>query len=171
MPFKSLAEKSNYHDKSIRLCKYCNKQAKRNIRPDGRNKGFYRTCGSKKCLTEQYRDMAVNARKFANIEKVCDYCHETYISKSPRQRWCSKCVCGTNRSLMQRYGLSLTDFNQMLEKQGGKCCLCDKKAIFVDHSHFNGKVRGLLCSKCNLGISYIENDKSWLERAIQYVQI
>lgn len=53
---------SLYHTKTFRKCKYCDKQAKRNIQ-NGRNKGFYRTCGSEECLKEQYKDKNVSKKK------------------------------------------------------------------------------------------------------------
>ena len=61
MPFKS--EKSEYHTRKRRKCKHCDNDALRNIMPDGRNKGFYRTCGSEECLRASDTDPVVKEKK------------------------------------------------------------------------------------------------------------
>lgn len=51
-----------YRGPKIRKCKYCDEAPRKNI-IDGRNKGYLRTCGSEKCLTEQHRDKIVAGKK------------------------------------------------------------------------------------------------------------
>lgn len=55
--------KDIYHQRKFKKCKYCEKESLRNIRPDGRNKGHYRTCGSKECLSKNYTDEKVIEKK------------------------------------------------------------------------------------------------------------
>lgn len=63
---------------------------------------------------------------------------------------------------VRRYGLSITDYNDMLEKQSGRCAICGTyptgrtKHLSVDHSHPTGKVRGLLCHRCNALVDMME---------------
>lgn len=46
----------------------------------------------------------------------------------------------------------------MLLKQKGLCAICAKepKKACVDHDHKTGKVRGILCHRCNIGLPYVE---------------
>lgn len=81
----------------------------------------------------------------------------------------------TNKYLTSRlkvYSISLEDYNKMLEKQNGVCAICGKKPkerLAVDHNHITGKVRGLLCIKCNLGISKFDDNIPTMEKAIKYI--
>ena len=69
-----------------------------------------------------------------------------------------------NRSkyLRRTYGLTLEDYEVMLECQNGGCALCGKKpgkrALAVDHNHRTGAVRGLLCQVCNQYLGHIKDD-------------
>ena len=67
-------------------CKYCEKPAKVNYYGKKRlHKGYLRTCGSENCLTEQYRDRVVTAKKaYVNkrIETNCEHCKRKFIKTS-----------------------------------------------------------------------------------------
>ena len=70
----------------------------------------------------------------------------------------------------------------MLRKQKGKCLLCDTtapndKRLVIDHDHRTGKVRGLLCSQCNLRLGVLEgllfaeaNMRTWIHFALGYLE-
>lgn len=61
-----------------------------------------------------------------------------------------------------------------LEEQNGACAICgqlpDKRALALDHDHVTGKLRGLLCSGCNLTVGRIEKEPEMVRRAIKYLQ-
>lgn len=60
--------------------------------------------------------------------------------------------------LWSRYKLKLEDFQRMLAVQGSACGICgiEMQRPFVDHCHVTGKIRGLLCCKCNTSLGNIE---------------
>ena len=73
------------------------------------------------------------------------------------------------------YGISLEEYDAMLDRQGGVCAICKKKpdagkALFVDHCHVTGMVRGLLCGKCNSVLAFGNDDPDILRAAIAYLQ-
>ncbi len=84
-------------------------------------------------------------------------------------------------SLKRQYGISLDDFNKMSEEQQGKCAICRKKEtaldprtkqpreLAVDHCHNKGHIRGLLCSKCNIGLGAFKDSTELLQTAIDYL--
>lgn len=68
-----------------------------------------------------------------------------------------------NRHLFRNHGLSKEGFDSMLADQGGSCAICRKTDFpvlgpCVDHDHVTGKVRGILCHKCNSAVAYIGDD-------------
>jgi hypothetical protein len=84
--------------------------------------------------------------------------------------------------LFKRFGVTLDDYKKMLEQQNGVCAICGKEEVVidvrtkkvrvlcVDHDHQTGKVRGLLCSKCNQAIGLMSDDIKILLKAIKYLK-
>lgn len=79
-------------------------------------------------------------------------------------------------ALKEKYGISLEDYNSMLNVQNECCKICKRhKSLFtrslnVDHCHKTGKVRGLLCKDCNLLLGKVRDDVSVLLEAIKYLE-
>lgn len=77
--------------------------------------------------------------------------------------------------LRKKYGIDTKIYNQLLEKQLGKCAICVGKpggrwdTFVVDHNHSTGKVRGLLCLKCNRAIGLIRDDIEIAKRIVEYL--
>lgn len=56
-----------------------------------------------------------------------------------------------------RYGLIDVEYKKMFDTQHGLCAICQAEpATHVDHNHVTGRVRGLLCSDCNLKLGQYE---------------
>lgn len=71
------------------------------------------------------------------------------------------------------YGISLEDYDVMLERQNGACAICGRKPnerLAVDHCHATGTVRGLLCAKCNSGLAFYQDNPERLLAAIAYLE-
>ena len=75
--------------------------------------------------------------------------------------------------LSKTYGISLADYNRMLKAQGGGCAICGRKsktrALDVDHSHKTGKVRGILCHRCNRGLTWFGDNPVLFRKAAKYL--
>lgn len=73
--------------------------------------------------------------------------------------------------LKKNYGISIQDFQRMSDFQEGKCIICSHKPklLFMDHCHKSGKVRGLVCPKCNTGLGGFKDDVTLLLKAISYL--
>lgn len=67
------------------------------------------------------------------------------------------------------YGITVEEYNSMWEAQGGKCAICgDDGTLDTDHSHETGKVRALLCRRCNLVVGLLE--KGAVTQALEYLR-
>lgn len=77
-----------------------------------------------------------------------------------------------DRRYYNKYGIRLRDAWQMLESQNFECGLC-REDLFepenVDHDHITGKVRSILCNRCNVMIGLAHEDVRILTRAIDYL--
>ena len=55
------------------------------------------------------------------------------------------------------YGITEEQYNLQLKAQDGKCLLCrEQRRLCVDHDHKTGKIRGLICHRCNTMLGFIE---------------
>lgn len=77
--------------------------------------------------------------------------------------------------LRKSFDISIEEYEQMLQRQGGMCLICQKpeqsnKTLAVDHCHTTGRVRGLLCGKCNPAIGFLGDDVQIAERIISYLK-
>lgn len=74
-----------------------------------------------------------------------------------------------------KYGISKSEIENIWKKQGEACPICGKKKevsgkrFHIDHCHTTGKIRGLLCSKCNMGIGIFDEDLDRIQNAINYL--
>jgi hypothetical protein len=80
------------------------------------------------------------------------------------------------QDMERKYGVSREDYDKMLADQLGRCGICDVLAedaerarLFVDHEHSTGKVRGLLCLRCNLALGLLDDNPDSLRRAAEWL--
>lgn len=74
----------------------------------------------------------------------------------------------------QKYGITLADYDEMFEAQGGMCAICfgppkSGRRMAVDHDHDTGAIRGLLCNTCNLAIGHLKDDPMIVASAAIYL--
>jgi hypothetical protein len=74
--------------------------------------------------------------------------------------------------LRRKFGLTIAEYEEMLSSQGGGCAICGDEvdgSMHVDHDHVTGKVRGLLCVRCNNALGQFQEDPALLMRALAYL--
>lgn len=140
------------------------------------------------------------------VMKACTKCGETkpltdfYLKGKgygdQRHTWCKECAKARIREryasdpiyrersrksarkshLKTVFGISVEEYDAMLEAQGGVCAMCGAGRPAssriqnwpVDHHHGTGQLRKLLCVRCNTGLAYIEDDE-FMSRARAYL--
>lgn len=136
-----------------------------------------RLCG---CCRERKPDTAFGKSRVARdgISYTCKECTNlkgwaAWSEKNPEERY----KINRRSSLKHNYGMSEEDFNNMLSGQDGKCEICktpltlERRQTCVDHCHKSGKVRGLLCVRCNSGLGQFVENISSLKAAIAYLEL
>lgn len=93
----------------------------------------------------------------------------------------------TKNYTIKRMGLTVDEYDSMLEIQRRRCAICRTKKpglgvgrrFCIDHCHRTGKIRGLLCNACNTridkrGLKHKALTKDWFrgrwKRAIRYLK-
>lgn len=92
--------------------------------------------------------------------------------KNGLDSWCRKCRSTYRNGIRRgnyRNVISDEDLKDLLASVN-QCVICGKQeALVVDHDHVTGKIRGLLCNKCNMGIGLLQDDPMLLEFARIYL--
>lgn len=114
--------------------------------------------------------------------RVCTVCKHKFTpsKKYPRARRCASCAQAAARTSNRRakYKLSAAEFRALWAMQRGRCAICllpfpaetqTRTVIRVDHDHVTGKVRGLLCNACNVGVGMFKDDAIRMRRAADYL--
>jgi DNA-binding MarR family transcriptional regulator len=124
-------------------------------------------------------------------EKQCSNCKQvklvtdftlhstTYDGLQPSCRQCSNEV-GKWLKLKQKFNLTQEEYESMLLAQNGVCDICKRTEsrikfgkptmLAVDHCHITGKVRGLLCHNCNIGIGNLGDNITVVANALDYLK-
>lgn len=115
----------------------------------------------------------------ANPEKVRESQRKSYAAnpEKNRERAGNRRAANPNYQreylLQKNYGISIQDYDEMLEAQQGRCAICrkhpKKRRLGVDHNHRTGRIRGLLCMRCNLGLGKLNDNHETLTAAEIYL--
>ena len=83
---------------------------------------------------------------------------------------------------LKSHGVTEEWYTEQFTKQNGLCAICFQsevakdpkrgkvRRLSVDHNHTTEKVRGLLCSACNLALGIVETRPEWISRTIAYLE-
>lgn len=145
------------------------------------------------CFTESKRRARAGEGPFGDDSRVCEApgCTNSLAGYRGHARFCgSACnakgwreINPTRRRaylMKTTYGITVTEFEEMLAAQGGVCAICgglppgvDGKCgqWNLDHCHETGRNRGILCSPCNTGIGMLGDSIERLEAAIRYLRV
>ena len=80
-----------------------------------------------------------------------------------------------SQQLRRWYGITIEQYKQMLSSQNNRCAICGNtfkihRGTHVDHNHQTGKVRGLLCNGCNIGIGSLKDSLIIVRAAVKYLE-
>ena len=128
------------------------------------------TCRRTLPLTSFYKDRS----RLDGRTRLCKECSKAGNAKWHREKRDQR----RSNDIKRKYGITSDDYNELLEKQGHKCAICngDNKhcgsgdKFHIDHCHTSGKVRGLLCGHCNRGLGLFNDNPAVMLAAINYIK-
>jgi hypothetical protein len=161
-------------------------------------------CKKEKPFNKFYRHIS---SKPNGVRKQCNDCRKIYRKKAHKdnpkikrrqaRNWVNKNRDKVNEEARRRrsenrkrykgytlkrdFGITLIQYEKMLNEQGGLCKLCNRpetakhqsghtKELAVDHDHVTKNIRGLLCWVCNTGIGKLQDDPVLLRKAANYIE-
>ena len=77
--------------------------------------------------------------------------------------------------LKSKYNATIVQYLNIIELQSNCCAICNNNfkilnnKIKIDHNHITGKIRGLLCNTCNIGLGKLKEDRDIFLNAIKYI--
>ena len=143
------------------VCRYC---------------GYLNVCARNN--VKEVRDLESWIKWREEREKFCKRGHpregSTRVDPKTGNRICR--VCQVDNRRRKNYGIEPDEYDAIIEKQDNECagCLVDLDTltafdIHIDHDHKTGKVRGILCSNCNLALGKLKEDPAILRRLADYI--
>lgn len=150
-------------DKICRICGDLKNRSEFYPKSDAKD-GLRSTC--KSCNSEE-------SKKWGKQNKNRSYkIHKNYRESNPEKIK----EIQRNTKYKLNYGITTADFEKLYSSQGEKCEICKKSTdkistnMCVDHDHDTGKVRGILCRKCNSALGLFTDNEEILENAISYLK-
>ncbi len=119
-----------------------------------------------------------NSEKARMLQKRWRDNNREHLKEYARNKWATNKAYRARQLLKSRaWGLNITvdELQSFLREQGDKCAICgtlfsSSRDTHLDHDHLTGKLRALLCRRCNHGIGFFSDDIGLLERAIAYLR-
>lgn len=83
--------------------------------------------------------------------------------------------------LVRAYGITVEQFNDLVDQQAGLCGICSRpetdvdrrtgktRKLAVDHCHETGEIRGLLCRKCNTALGLLGDEEDSVLAVLAYL--
>lgn len=132
-----------------------------------------RTC--RKCGEEQHIS-EYRKRPFADgFHTQCKTCTDENSEQHRQENIEKRKSQDRARNLRNKFGITIEQYNELLEKQNHCCAICDrhedefKTRMAVDHNHATGEIRGLLCTYCNHRVIGRHRNGDMLRKMADYV--
>jgi hypothetical protein len=131
---------------------------------------YCKNCNTDKSVEDFYKNHRTLDGLFYQCKKCCILQDKKQTAAAPFK----KQVREFNRRLKKAghtKTITFDQFNLLLETQNNNCNICNTQLTqpCIDHNHSDGKIRSLLCRKCNLLLGMCNEEVLILEKAIKYL--
>jgi Recombination endonuclease VII len=86
--------------------------------------------------------------------------------------YCKACknAASSNAYFYRKYNLTQPELQELRDAQDDRCAICNApEPEHLDHDHFSGRIRRLLCQRCNQGLGLFRDDPYLLRMAALYI--
>ena|SRR6218665_46979 len=150
-------------------CRSCSKGYKNLIRDINHLSDTLLERGLKKCSkcseVKEVREYNKDKHTRTGYTSLCKLCIK---EKSKKDKFLNK-----KSRLKNLYNTTPEVVNLMLGEQNGSCAICKEDITeknHIDHCHTTGKLRGILCRNCNIGLGHFKDNIDYLGSAINYLR-
>jgi len=162
--------------KYTKICKWCEEE----FNTDVHNKLYCNTtCSQRKWADDRKEGTRKTYPNKYFKDKHCRWCSNKFTPIGPSNHFCSEECSKKGRKdkyYIRNYGVGYREYLEMLDSNNGGCWICNKTRedgdinLAVDHCHTTGKVRGLLCSDCNVGLGKLGDSTKSIRKALEYLE-
>ncbi|HDZ13941.1 hypothetical protein LCGC14_0840310 [marine sediment metagenome] len=122
----------------------------------------------------------IRARVLANKDKT----NKARCARKKTKEGRKKIKAEQRRYRLKKYGLTMAAFDSLFRGQKGKCAICNLELVDennkgrkvsnayprIDHCHKTGKIRGLLCNRCNVAMGAFDDDIKLIAKVAIYLE-
>lgn len=139
---------------------------------------IFRVCRQCEQMKESYFLCQKNSNS-DGLDNLCKDCRKKEVTTSYNKRKGKMSQKWASYNLRRYFNgipaaIAWMEYEQLLIKADYKCQICggkdSTKRLAIDHDHNTGKIRGVLCSKCNRALGYLNDNKELLQKAIAYLE-
>lgn len=134
------------------------------------------TCGQPKVRTNCKKKRTICKPCLANRSRLYRKNNFEKLKKEKQEYRLKNIKRYQDRALVKAYGITLDQYNQMLNAQNSVCAVCLYKEtskrntrLCVDHDHKTGKIRGLLCNRCNRSLGLLQDSPNVIKSLLEYI--
>jgi hypothetical protein len=135
-------------------------------------------CATKRCArcceVKPLAKFSPHTKRPDGLQSYCSSCGReaanAWNAANPEKR----AMIARAGGLKRKFGLTVDDYDILLERQGGVCAICREvcpsgRRLAVDHKHETGVVRKLLCTPCNTALGSFKDSPDRLASALAYL--
>ena len=135
------------------------------------------------CKEEKSLDHFYNSKQTKDGKGYrCKECEKLAVSGYKKRYYQKRKEVQRNSNRRFKYGIEPEDYDRMLEDQKYCCAICNEKLVIslsrlkythkavIDHCHTTGKIRGILCARCNQALGLFRDSIDNLKKAIDYLK-
>ena len=132
---------------------------------------YCRPCANKRRRVREKNDPLFNDKRKKYMKKAND-------KRTPEQRKKEPSYSSYFKDIKKIYGLTKEEYQALLTLQNNSCAICQvnftkrgtKRKPHIDHDHVTGRIRGVLCGPCNMGIGQLKDSIDIIESALKYLK-